>query len=477
MRDLASFMVASVLVAVPCCGRTDLGRVVTGTGGAMALGGIAATGGAPATGGMSGTGGSPSTSVGSTSTWDVDACSSDDDCTTSCTWTTAPTNSSQCFAEYCCGSNWMSKRRCEANQAAWAIYCPNQSSTFIDCPCITLCDTPAQTITLGCVGGKCEFVCSPPVSGAGGSTVLPPGNGGYVGNDGSGGVGGADAGSGGSSASSIPAGAFLSVSVSDSLDAPGYACAVRTDGTIGCWGDNSFGKATPPAGTFTSVSAGAFAACGLKTDGTISCWGDNAHGESAPPAGKFASVSAGEDYACGIQATGSIACWGDNVYGEATPPAGVFTSISAGVFTGCGVRADGTVACWGNNGDNQASPPSGNFISVSVGDSAACGVKTDGTVACWGDNSGYNDRETWPPTGAFASISASVTAACGVRADGSVACWGGSGAGDTSTPEEVSPAGTFSSVSAGRPLACAVNSADRSIACWALPLVWSLPTF
>jgi hypothetical protein len=198
MRCLDSLLFASVLLAVPCCGRTGLATVVSGSGGTMAPGGIAATGGASATAGMSGTGGSPSTSIGSTSTGDLDACSSDDDCTTSCIWTTAPTDSSQCFAEYCCGSNWMSKKRCGANQAAWAIYCPNQSSTFIDCPCITMCDTPAQTITLGCVGGKCEFVCSPPVVGTGGSTVFPPGNGGYTGNDGAGGMRGADAGSGGS---------------------------------------------------------------------------------------------------------------------------------------------------------------------------------------------------------------------------------------------------------------------------------------
>ena len=198
MRCLAWFLVVSVLVALPCCGRTGLGTVVAAAGGRMALGGIEAAGGAPATGGMSGTAGSPSTSVGSTPTGDLDACSSDDDCTTSCTWTTAPTDSSQCFAEYCCGSNWMSKRRCEANRAAWAIYCPNQSSTFIDCPCITMCDIPAQTITLGCVGGKCEFVCSPPVVGTGGSTVFPLGGGGTTGNDGAGGMRGADAGSGGS---------------------------------------------------------------------------------------------------------------------------------------------------------------------------------------------------------------------------------------------------------------------------------------
>jgi hypothetical protein len=31
---------------------------------------------------------------------------------------------------------------------------------------------------------------------------------------------------------------------------------VRTDGTLVCWGRNSDGQATPPAGSFTAVSAG-----------------------------------------------------------------------------------------------------------------------------------------------------------------------------------------------------------------------------
>src|SRR5437764_8804113 len=30
----------------------------------------------------------------------------------------------------------------------------------------------------------------------------------------------------------------------------------RSDGTVGCWGSNGSGQATPPAGTFTQVSAG-----------------------------------------------------------------------------------------------------------------------------------------------------------------------------------------------------------------------------
>src|SRR5438094_2204048 len=57
-----------------------------------------------------------------------------------------------------------------------------------------------------------------------------------------------------------------------------YSCALRTDGTVACWGDNYFGQATPPADAFTQVSAGGPGGaatptsegghtCGVKTDG------------------------------------------------------------------------------------------------------------------------------------------------------------------------------------------------------------------
>jgi hypothetical protein len=269
MRRLGSFLVASVLVAMPCCGRTSLDAIVAGAGGAVGLGGITGTGGVRAAGGTTSTGGSTassgglassggiqatggvirnggaiSASGGSVSAGDLDACSSDADCTTSCVWTTAPTDSSQCFAEYCCGSNWMSKRRCEANQAAWAVYCPNQSATRISCPCITMCNTPAQTMTFGCAGGKCEVVCSPPLGGTGGSTVFPLASGGSSGSGGGGGMARADAGRGGIGGTGGTSGSSVTTS-------PDAGCATPTAGTAcsatsvvcppnGCCSPNNF---------------------------------------------------------------------------------------------------------------------------------------------------------------------------------------------------------------------------------------------
>jgi hypothetical protein len=86
---------------------------------------------------------------------------------------------------------------------------------------------------------------------------------------------------------------------------------------LACWGDNSAGQSTPPAGTFTQVSAGYAHTCGLQSDGALACWGDNSYGQSTPPAGTFTQVSSGDYHTCGLQSDGALVCWGDNSYGQA----------------------------------------------------------------------------------------------------------------------------------------------------------------
>jgi hypothetical protein len=129
------------------------------TGGAMSAGGAAGKGGTQAAGGVTGTGGSTSTSDGSVSTADLDTCSSDADCT-SCNWGEAPTDSSHCTGSYCCGGPILTKKRCDANQAAWAAYCPGQSPPVGMCPCL---GCTGQSI--GCVGGQCGLWCHFPDAG------------------------------------------------------------------------------------------------------------------------------------------------------------------------------------------------------------------------------------------------------------------------------------------------------------------------
>jgi alpha-tubulin suppressor-like RCC1 family protein len=79
-----------------------------------------------------------------------------------------------------------------------------------------------------------------------------------------------------------------------------HTCAVKSDGTLACWGDNSDGQTTAPAGTFTEVSAGAIFNCAVSTDGAVLCWGNNGSGQTDAPVGTYAQVSAGDYHACAV---------------------------------------------------------------------------------------------------------------------------------------------------------------------------------
>ncbi|MBK6847393.1 MAG: hypothetical protein IPG96_07565 [Proteobacteria bacterium] len=94
---------------------------------------------------------------------------------------------------------------------------------------------------------------------------------------------------------------------------------------MACWGRNDRGQATPPPGEFSSVSAGNGYACGVRTNGTLACWGSDTYGKAAAPlGGTFSSVSAGNQHTCAVRSTGTVTCWGDNSEGAYRAAAGVF---------------------------------------------------------------------------------------------------------------------------------------------------------
>ena len=90
-----------------------------------------------------------------------------------------------------------------------------------------------------------------------------------------------------------------------------YACAIRTDHTLHCWGDGAHAKTTPPAGTFSALSLAADHACALRTDGSIACWGNPGIAWASIPAGKFATVSTLARHTCGLRPNGRLQCWGE----------------------------------------------------------------------------------------------------------------------------------------------------------------------
>ena len=163
-----------------------------------------------------------------------------------------------------------------------------------------------------------------------------------------------------------------------------HTCGVRDTGEVECWGNDTAGQSTPPAGNFFSVSAGGSHTCGVRDTGEVECWGYSAYGPRGAPRGTFVSFSAGADHTCGVRDTGEVECWGDDQHGESTPPRGIFASVSAGISHTCGVLRAGTVQCWGNDTVGQSTPPAGTYFSVSAGGNHTCGVRDTGEVECWG---------------------------------------------------------------------------------------------
>lgn len=271
-----------------------------------------------------------------------------------------------------------------------------------------------------------------------------------------------------------------------------HSCALKSDGKVACWGDNTFGQSAPPGSSFSQISAGGSKTCGLRTDGALACWGSNGFaGPPTPPAGTYVQVSSGANHACALTGDGTAVCWGANYAGQSSPPPHAFSQVAAGYAHTCGLLPVGIVECWGDI----ASPPGDTFTQISSGANFACGIKTDVTIGCWGV--GYNGQST-PPPGQFTQVSAGLNYACAAGIDGLVACWGYNGFGQSTPPSDsfnqvssgwnhtcglgadgqvrcwgydgsgaaTPPTATFSQVSAGRDFTCGVVETGGALACW-----------
>jgi hypothetical protein len=240
-----------------------------------------------------------------------------------------------------------------------------------------------------------------------------------------------------------------------------FGCAVKRNGRVTCWGDNNGRQATPPSGTFRTVSAGNDHACGIDTENRIQCWGVNDYGQANAPEGRFRSVSAGCKHSCGLREDGTVTCWGwyqcfaegrdfNRIRGPVRSPQGTFRSISVGCDHACGIQSDGYAVCWGN-----MSIPRERLSSLSTGCGGVCGLRDDGSLVCW-------QTPESPPSGPFLadSIAFGYAHRCAIRPDGSAACWG-----HNDYSEATPPPGTFVVVASGTWFSCGVSTAGELL-CW-----------
>ncbi len=182
------------------------------------------------------------------------------------------------------------------------------------------------------------------------------------------------------------------------IAAGGYhSLALKQDGTVVAWGDNSDGQTNVPSGlsNVIAVAAGGYHSLALKQDGTVAAWGNNGSGQTNVPSGlsNVIAIAAGYFHSLALDQDGTVVAWGDNSYGQASVPAdlsgGGVVAIAAGASHTLALEQDGTVVAWGDNTYGQTGVPSGfgGVIAIAAGGSHSLALKQDGTVVAWGDNS------------------------------------------------------------------------------------------
>lgn len=171
----------------------------------------------------------------------------------------------------------------------------------------------------------------------------------------------------------------------------GFGLALRSDDTMIAWGGLfDFGiPATEP--NVISIAAGIYSAAAVKTDGTVVVWGFT--GQSAlnvpPGLSGVTRVAVGGGHVLALKSDGTVVAWGVNSAGQATVPSGLsnVVAIAAGFTHSLALKSDGTVVAWGSNGDGEATVPIGLFgvKTIFAAPSASYALKHDGTLVAWGD--------------------------------------------------------------------------------------------
>ncbi len=194
------------------------------------------------------------------------------------------------------------------------------------------------------------------------------------------------------------------------------------DGTSGT---RSFAAPVPGLSSIVAIATGAGASYALRSDGTVWGWGDNTSGALGDGTEVFrptpvqvsgltgiVAIAAGNRFALALDANGDVWSWGLNSRGQlgdgSVVPnrlapakasiAGV-KSIAAGLEHGLALMTDGTVRAWGSNSNGQLGvgdqttrlvpvvvPTLSQIVAIAGGNAHSLAVRATGEVMAWGSN-------------------------------------------------------------------------------------------
>lgn len=305
--------------------------------------------------------------------------------------------------------------------------------------------------------------------------------------------------------SEIEMGIVLPVAVEEITDSTAidagfsHTCALRSNGRVSCWGDNSLGQLgngesgynalsiVPVAVTGITdaikIAAGGHNTCALHGDGSISCWGNNESRQlgDSELSDSF-TVNEDTDYQYEFVFSASPVKIG-----------GIDDAVDVDIGRShiCAVHEDGTISCWGHIslnlfGGSSAEPIKAegieDVIAVTTGESHTCVLHKAGTVSCWGGGSTSDVPESLLEgvTNAI-SIDAGFSHTCALRNDMTVLCWGDNGSGQLGNGEKYFGPDDFGmyfnelvqvvgitdavGIATGGELSCAIHQ-DGTVSCW-----------
>lgn len=286
-----------------------------------------------------------------------------------------------------------------------------------------------------------------------------------------------------------------------------FTCGITDTGGARCWGTNDRGQlgVGPQTGTVqtdpldvpglgsgvVSIRASGTFACALRADGTVWCWGQNSSGQlgdgtrsaqegPVQVTGLAAArqISVGAAHACAVTTSDALFCWGDSYYGQlgtgliagktATTssliprtPTGLgsgVASVSAAADQTCALLTSGSVSCFGRNN----SMPGGLFngvavptpvpqavgaVSITAGATSACALTATSAVLCWGYNTngelgigvrgGYYESAQQVHGLGPGSTASLPTSLCALSPTGALRCWGDTRLSDPTVPTVV----------------------------------------
>jgi len=239
-----------------------------------------------------------------------------------------------------------------------------------------------------------------------------------------------------------------------------HSLALKANGTLEGWGNDSLGQLDFPAGTnYQAIACGYLFSLALLVNGQVQAEGDAFDSYATPTlvpedVSNVVAIAGGYYHSLALESNGRVAAWGTSTnpadfgsnfnYGQSLVPAGLsnVVAIAAGAYHSLALKSDGTVTAWGagsgsdpNVDFGQNIVPAGlsNVISVAAGGYFSLALEANGTLVAWGNNT---FGQTNIPAGLtnVVAIAAGGYHALALKANGTVVAWGSNVYGQTNVP-------------------------------------------